>query len=352
VGKIQKTIEIVKSDIPGLSSIGRGSANSIKALLSKHYKSVQIVSINSLFDLESLVARGPDLVFLGMKYLPLFDNEGLVGSGRIWIAGYLNKHGISYTGSPSSAYKLEHDKQHAKQSVAEASLETSAFQVIANGSTPNAKEVTVDYPVFIKPTSRGGGLGIDNASLAKNYDELIVKINALNKESSSDTLIEEYLSGREFSVAVLKDPSSNGYSLMPLELIAPENKDGARILTASIKSADMETFVSVTDIVIKARICTLALDAFHALGANDFGRIDIRLDSYSVPHFLEANLIPSLVENYGNFPKACKLNEGLSYEEIILAITSLGLLRKTVQNDKPKVQKTLTLQLPLVVLPV
>lgn len=72
---------------------------------------------------------------------------------------------------------------------------------------------------------------------------------------------------------------------------------------------------------------TLALASFHALGARDYGRIDIRLDSDGVANFLEANLIPSLISGYGSFPKACELNIGLEYEPMIISITELGLIR-------------------------
>jgi len=42
---------------------------------------------------------------------------------------------------------------------------------------------------------------------------------------------------------------------------------------------------------------------------------------------LEANLIPSLIENYGSFPKACMLNDNLDYEPMILRIVHLAAAR-------------------------
>ncbi|MDQ5953468.1 MAG: D-alanine--D-alanine ligase, partial [Patescibacteria group bacterium] len=47
------------------------------------------------------------------------------------------------------------------------------------------------------------------------------------------------------------------------------------------------------------------------------------------PNFLEANLIPSLIKDYGNFPKACKLHLNLSYQQMIMQIIGLGLKRST-----------------------
>ena len=170
-------------------------------------------------------------------------------------------------------------------------------------------------------------MGIDSDSVAHNFAQLCSKVSSISK-LNSDSLIEEYLPGREFSVAILKDGYSEEYSLMPLELIAPMDEHGARLLSAKVKSADTERFVEIVDQNIKTKVTELAVDVFHALGARDYGRVDIRLDENGAPQFLEANLIPSLLNGYGNFPKACKLNLGLDYESMLLQIVRLGLTRQ------------------------
>jgi hypothetical protein len=53
---------------------------------------------------------------------------------------------------------------------------------------------------------------------------------------------------------------------------------------------------------------------------------DIRQDSKGNAQFLEANLIPSLITNYGSFPKACVINLDLNYEDMIVRIVELGLV--------------------------
>ena len=120
---------------------------------------------------------------------------------------------------------------------------------------------------------------------------------------------------------------------MPLELIAPTSARGDRILSSAVKEADTEQYAAVTNPVIREAVNTLALDVFHALGARDYGRIDIRLDANGVANFLEANLIPSLLDQYGNFPKACMLNLGIDYQQMILQITELGLARQSVEDE-------------------
>lgn len=322
--KTNQHVEILRSNVPGLSSMSQASCDFITAVLSKHYTQVGVTTVNNFSDLESLVNSQPDLVFLGMKYVPKDDSET---SEVVWITDYLDAHNIAYTGSGHHAHELELNKQLAKQRVLDHGLSTSDFYVAQRNQPQHRKDMVLNFPLFVKPTNRGGGLGIDNFSVARNFDELESKVLSIATNFQSDSLVESYLTGREFSVAILKGAHADEYSLMPLELIAPFDSQGARILSAEVKSADTETFVEVTDEILKTKLTTLAINVFHALGARDYGRIDIRLDSGGTPHFLEANLIPSLLKNYGNFPKACLLNMNMNYDNVILNIAQLGLIR-------------------------
>ncbi len=325
--KIQKHIEIVSSTRTGLSSMSLESRTAAHAVLSKHYARVGVTIVNDLSDLVSLVELRPDLVFLGMTFLPMNPELGRNDPDKIWLAEYLDDHNISYTGSNRLAHEREGHKPLAKQCVQDFGLSTPSFEVIEQSQLPEKVNTTLKFPVFIKPTNRGGGQGIDSQSLAYNLQQLQEKVKALAVGLQADSLLEEYLPGREFSVAILKDEFSNEYSVMPLELVAPADNHGERILTSRVKSADAESFLEVKDDAFGDKITTLAIDVFHALGARDYGRIDIRLDGFGTPYFLEANLVPSLIDGYGNFPKACLLNMGIAYETMMLRIVALGMLR-------------------------
>lgn len=306
--------------------MGKISRNGAQAALAEHFTSVQVTVINSISDLQALVARKPDLVFLGMTFLPMNPALGWEDPEKIWISDYLELHEIAYTGSRRTASILERNKNLAKQRVLDSGLSTSPFFVAKQDETLRKRDIELMYPLFVKPANRGGGLGIDSASLVTSFEQLEAKVQSISRELHSDALIEQYLPGREFSVAILRDEHSGDFRTMPLELIAPVDQSGGRFLSAKVKSADSETFVEVTDEGVKSRISTLALDAFEALGARDYGRIDIRLDRDGSPHFLEANLIPSLMNGYGNFPKACLMN-GINYQSMLMNIVNLAFSR-------------------------
>lgn len=324
---INKHIEIVRTSVVSLSSMSQKSCDAIFAVLKKHYAEVGITTVNNLADLEALVSKTPDLVFLGMNFIPINTVLGLINPGKIWLSEYLDKHNIAYTGSGQMAHQLEVSKPLAKERVLAAGLNTSNFYVAGQHQTVFAADVDLVYPLFVKPTCMGGGQGIDSDSIVYNFDQLSSKVGSIAEKFKTDSLIEEYLEGREFSVAILKQEQGEEYVAMPVELIAPLGSQGERILSGDIKSADTERCIAVTDEIILSQVTDLAMNVFHAIGARDYGRIDIRMNGLGIPQFLEANLIPSLIKGYGNFPKACLLNLGLGYEPMILQIAELGLKR-------------------------
>jgi D-alanine-D-alanine ligase len=327
--KSDKHIEIVRSTIKELSSMSQESCDSIIEVLTRHFTKVGVTIINKVVDLDVLIASQPDLVFLGMKFIPLHAALGIADPDKIWLSDVLDDHGIAYTGSDRISHELEFNKPAAKRRILEAGLKTPAYRVIKQNHVPDSKTIPLEFPLFVKPTNRGGGFGIDSASVVHDFTALRAKVQTTTTTLRSDVLVEEYLPGREFSVAILKSEYPSEYMVMPIELIAPLNEKGSRLLSNQVKSSNAEQAIAVTGTAVKFTVTSLAMSAFLALGARDYGRIDIRLDKTGTPYFLEANLIPSLISGYGSFPKALMLNIGLEYEPMIMRIAELALARQS-----------------------
>ncbi|HET8991863.1 MAG TPA: hypothetical protein VFN31_02410 [Candidatus Saccharimonadales bacterium] len=233
------------------------------------------------------------------------------------------------------AYEFGRNKPQAKQRIQASGLDSADFLVIAQGQEFTDQDISLNYPLFIKPTNRGGGLGIDSQSVVHNFEQLKAKVITITGQFKGDALIEQYLAGREFSVAILKDYETHEYHVLPLELIAPEDECGNRILSGKVKRLNVESANTIKDAKLKDLISNFALSCFHSLSARDFGRIDIRLSRSGNPSFLEANLIPSLISGYGSFPKACVLNIGLEHDDMIMNIVKLGLSRSEEKSEIP-----------------
>ena len=323
--KDTKYIEIVTTPIGNLNLIPQKTLLNLYEILKKHYTKVKTSVIEEFKDLETLVANRPDLVFSGIKYLG-FDKESVKrdSSKKIWFSEFLDTHGILYTGSPKEAIELEFDKSKAKEIVQKSGLKTAPF-FIAKPDQYRKDELPLPFPLFIKPLFEGDSRGIDENSLVYNYEEYQKKVESIFKEQHTASLVEQYLSGKEYTVAIIEDFEKNSYNVYPTELLAQLNSNGDRILGFTDKVADKELSLKIENRETKERVSTLALNAFKALGARGYGRVDIRMDENGIPHFLEANLVPGL--GYGYFYRCYHINTGKTHEEMILDIVRKHLRR-------------------------
>lgn len=322
--KINKYIEIVGAKKSRLNAMSKSSREHILTILEKRYTHVAISAIDTMQDLEDLVAKKPDLVILGMKVLLLKPELGYDDSPKMWLSDYLAENGINFTGSETNALWLEYNKPIAKQHILSAGLQSSAY-FISTAREP-IFDHSLDFPLFVKPANSGGSKGVDKHSVVQNHAELEAKIVSIHDDHDSDALVEEYLSGREFSVAIIDNESTGNLMAMPIEILSPKDTSGYSFLSAEVKKADSEKTVAVTDSVLKMTINDFAIDVFRSLGARDYGRIDVRLDAFGAPNFIEANLMPGL-SNHGYLSRCFFINEQLGYEDMIFSIVNLGLKR-------------------------
>jgi len=323
--KITMRIEVVRSNFKHFSSMGEESARAIVDVLHTQYTDVVLTNIDNTADLNALIARNPDLVFLGINYIhDSHDNAPVV-----WMSHALESNGIRHTGSSQHAHQLQTSKDLAKQRMKRHGVKTADFHIARRGDAMMNDIGDLTFPLFVKPSDKGGGQGIDEFSVVHTLSELQSKISSVHRVQVADALVETYLRGREFSIAVIRDAKTRQLTAMPIELVANEDSNGDRMLSNMVKHMDTETILGVTDPIEHLKLTTFAIEAFQALGARDYGRIDVRFNEDGVPHFLEANLIPSLINKFGSFPRAYALNLGRTHTAMILHIAYLGLTHDT-----------------------
>jgi D-alanine-D-alanine ligase len=297
------------------------SALRIQAILCKYYKEVSVCTVNTADDLMRLVARNPDLVFPGCKQVRTNGEH----SSPIWLADYLDANDIQYMGTQSYGMKLDFDKASAKYFVQNAGLNTTKFFTTVPGQYASKAKLPFSLPFFIKPLNGGGGGGIGDDSVARTLEEFTAKVAAIYESHGSASLVEEYLTGREFSVAILTDNTENGRIFMPIEIITEKNYRGDRILGARVKHEDHELVTIIDDVKLKAELCDFANTAFNALGGRDYARIDIRMDADGNANFLEVNFMPAPGSRY--FAGAFLANKNTSYAALLLDMVELAFDR-------------------------
>jgi len=320
--KIDKTIEIII--VRKLADTTANQKNVgivldeklILEILSKHYSNVSITEINTENDLKKLALRKPDLVFSGVKYFYFAD-------GIIWLNDYLELHDILYIASSRTALHNEHDKSIAKRIVQKANIRTADFFTTAPGEHLTEMSIPIAFTLFIKPLTGGDSRGVDKNSIEYDFLSFQAKVLDIKRNHNLRSLVETYLSGKEYSVSILQDNSNGNLKAMPIEIVVKKNINGHRILDYDIKENDHEKVIEVSDSKIFNQLSDLSKNAFTALGGKSLGRIDIKMNHRGVPHFIEANLMPGHRKGY--FYRSCILNLNMSYEQMILTVADNGL---------------------------
>lgn len=324
----KKKVELAITDTVGLNLMAEESVESVFAVLNEKFNDIRVTKISEEKDLKELYDRKPDLVFSGIKYLG-FSNSGRKrdAKDKLWFPRLLKKKGINHTGSPTSALEYELNKALAKSVIRKNKLSTAKYFVAIPGKYKKKSDLPLEFPLFLKPAFEGGGKGIDSNSIVYKFKDFNYKLTSLYSRFKAPILVEEFLEGREFTVAVIREKKGKKLHAFPLEIIPQENSKGVRILSEKAKIDDLEQLIPVQNPKLVKKLSKLAKKSFRALGARDYGRIDIRLDQKGKPQFLEANLVPGLNPKLSYFTKAYKHFNGNDYGKMVDHIVSVAMAR-------------------------
>ena len=271
-------------------------------------------------DLDEVVKRKPDLAILAVKYIPI-KNEA-----NIWLSEFFAQHGINFTGSSRDVLEFDSNKVLAKTHLTNKGIKTADYFLAIPGQYKTESELPVTFPLFLKPLDAANGNGIDDLSFVTNFTDYESKVLSLYSTFNQPILAEEYLDGREFTVAVIKKRNEK-LIVSAVEVIPPTSTHGLRILGAQAKKDDSEKLIEIVDDEVKNKVTTLAIDAFNTLGARDFGRIDIKTNNHGDCFFMEANLVPGMTRGSSYFPEACDLANEFTYDNVIELLIDDGIAR-------------------------
>lgn len=321
-------IEIITTPNEALKESGFGTLKACKSVLNAIQQMGFSASLNVCETknyLDDIVKRKPELVILAVKYIPVFNHDSNCEE-NIWLSEYFSHHGINYTGSSREALKFDSNKVLAKTHLINKGIKTANYFIATPGQYKTESELPVTFPLFLKPMDAANGNGIDDLSFVTNFADYESKTASLYKTFAQPTLAEEYLDGREFTVAIIK--SSTGKLIVSaVEVIPPTSNHGLRILGAQAKIDDSEELIEIVDEEVAKRVTTLAIDAFNALGVRDFGRIDIKTDNHGECFFMEANLVPGMTYGSSYFPKACEIAHDFTYDKVVELLLAGGVAR-------------------------
>jgi D-alanine-D-alanine ligase len=294
----------------------------------------QVTLVNADLDaFEKLRALQPELVFN--------MTEGLYGGSReSQIPALLEMLQIPYTGSDPLTLGLCLDKYRTKEILSYHRVATPAFALL---QTAEELPAQLSYPLLAKPPLEGSSKGITDSSLVRNSRELARELERIRQNYAQPALVEEFLSGREFTVALL----GNGLDVRVLPIVEIDFSTlpaGANPIYSyeakwlwDTEEDPLQIFHCPAPLepLLHRAIEDLCRKAFYHLGCRDWCRIDVRLDGFGHPQIIEVNPLPGVLprpEQNSCFPKAARA-AGLSYSEMILSVVEaacerLGLVEK------------------------
>lgn len=301
---MKKNIALVTGGFSGEAVISYKSAVTIDNNLDKNLFNVYKIDINSQgwlyqlpdgrkievdkndfslpIDNESIQF---DAVFIGMHGTPGEDGK---------LQGYFDMLKIPYTGCDAATSAITFNKRYATAvaGMAGIAVAKSVILIKNNFTSPDEIIANLNFPVFIKPNNGGSSIGM--SKVEKASDELGVAIEKAFREDDQ-VLVEEMISGREFTVGVFK--SKGEIVVLPLTEVKADADMSFFDFEAKYQGKSTETTPAIVDEAIADKVREAARKVYRVFNCRGVVRIDfIYNEQEAAPYMLEVNTIPGQSE--------------------------------------------------------
>jgi D-alanine-D-alanine ligase len=246
-----------------------------------------------------------DVVFLALH--GTYGEDGTVQNR-------LEQLGIPYTGCGPEASHIAFDKRLAKEKFIAAGIPTPRFLIIDSpvASWPRGW----NPPIVLKPARQGSSVGLQFVERVADWNNALAE--ALRHDDR--VLLEEKISGRECTVGIMAGDA------LPLVEVRP--KAGIYDYHTKYTAGTTEYLCPAPfEAELTARIQSLGLAAFKAIGGRDYSRVDVMVRPNGEPFVLEVNTLPGMTET-SLLPKAAAA-AGLTYPNLCQRMIELALSRSS-----------------------
>ena len=227
------------------------------------------------------------------------------------IQGALEILGLPYTGSGVMASAIAMDKYRTKLLLQALGLPTPGFALIRSEADLVAAG-ELGYPLMVKPALEGSSIGMSRADDAEQLHAAWVGA----AQYQSHVMAERWITGAEYTAAVL------GREVLPL--IKLETTHAFYDYDAKYVADDTRYLIPCgLDAQAEAELQRLALQAFDAVGASGWGRVDILTDQDGRPWVIELNTVPGMT-GHSLVPMAAKA-VGIEFDELVWRILAQTL---------------------------
>ena len=248
-----------------------------------------------------------DIVFLGL--------HGANGEdGRVQAT--FDLMGIPYTGTDYRSSAIAMDKSLSKQLFRMAGIPTPKGITAKNGQ--QIDPASVPYPCMVKTTCGGSSVGTYRVEKPEDLPQALDDAYSFG----DDVIIEQFVSGREFSVGVVDGKAYPIIEIAPIHgFYDYKNKYQA--------GSTIETCPADLPKELTKKMQHYAEMVFEALGMRSYARMDFMLDTETLEMYcLEANTLPGMTPTSLLPQEAAAL--GMSFEDLCEELIRVSLKHNEV----------------------
>ncbi|MDD2866289.1 MAG: D-alanine--D-alanine ligase [Candidatus Omnitrophota bacterium] len=243
-----------------------------------------------------------DVVFVAM-------HGGFGEDGR--LQDILEKIPVRYTGPGTRASRMAMDKIVSRRCFAQAGLHVPRSVVAKKGRRYPFMTRWLRAPFVVKPSAQGSSIGISFVADRRDLPRAITEAHRYGE----DVLVEEFIRGRELTVAIVND--------RPLPVVEIRPKRGFFDFEAKYHKGLTDYIVPAPlDSSLAARIQADALKAYRVLGCRHLSRVDVILKDEKTPYILEVNTIPGMTET-SLLPKAAAA-AGMNFVQLCRSLVEMA----------------------------
>lgn len=220
---------------------------------------------------------------------------------ELHIPALLELFGIGYTGAPPACMALCYDKSLVRLAAHSIGVAVP-WEYLLKPDDPLDMLEDLSYPAFIKPNRADGSVGITRDALAADARAARGQIEALRRLLPvGDLLIQEYLNGPEYGLALIGNPASGFTALPPLTVDYSSLPKGLPPILAYESKNDPDSPYWNHIVVRAAELPDLQTDQLRAtaerlfarLSCQDYARFDFRTGRDGVIKLMEVNPNPA-----------------------------------------------------------
>ncbi|MFH0912765.1 MAG: ATP-grasp domain-containing protein [Candidatus Omnitrophota bacterium] len=280
------------------------------------FKVKKIGNVSDLLDkIDNL---GVDIVFN--------ISEGLFGRNReSQVPILLEMADIPFVGADALTLGVTLDKIMAKKIFMGEGIPTPKFfEVKTTEGLMNTNHFK--FPLIVKPRFEGSSKGLTDDSRVENLEDLKKQVEYVTTTYKQPALIEEFISGQEFTVAIVGNDPPQVLPIVQIKIDGRFKLNNRFYTFARIRSNRLEYICPARiNKGLAKEISELAVKTYEAVECRDFGRVDFRVDKEGRPYVLEINPLPSL--STGDVFMIVAKEIGISYAKMVGRILDSALKR-------------------------